>query len=580
MRLVWRRLSRCAAVIGRSERGAARQLHSSAFVVSLAVAIALGNLPANARSKAALPDLSEATTNELAAKGIASLRIGKTAEALPLIAELTSREPRNASYQALLGLAYHLRGSIEPQSIDLAMAGYDLSLRAEPGQFWPAAMAGRAAFDQGKYAEALNHFAKAVLLRPQDPRLLGGLSAAAYLSGDTALAQIAAERAAALNPADHAVLRGAAISAAAQGDEAAASTWLARLREVAPEMTRDVQARVAQLLQTSAVDEGGTAPAGGESLPSAASPDQVSLDVAIILSQNSRREHSGLNLLDGLRLQYGVNRQSTRTNFQDGANGIDANTYQRVITSSISVPQLNYNLNIFNRSGQFYSVVARPQLTAYRSEQSEFFVGRVIKVAVSGINQGQLEQIEIGIDMKVTPIAISADGTRIRIETGRSFLMAEPAGNFRESLTTFKQRVAATAEIRFGETLLLSGLTETVDDKTNSKTPVLGDLPLLGNAFNERNLSQKRDSVLILVTPQRPLSLPGRPFARSEHAQRLADLWTRVVDPMSNAAVAAARLARMRMFTRMTRSDVSMPFPDAASAAGEMINDLMIPQDK
>ena len=458
-----------------------------------------------------------------------------------------------------------MQGETDPQALDLAQAGYDLAIRAEPGQFWPSAMAGRVAFDQGKYDQAADHFARAALLRPADPRAIGALASAAYMNGDAALARLAAERAVALDPEDRSSARLAAFAAAALGERETALGQFHTLSN--PDRTRAIQ-----LLQTEALD---AVPAAGAEEPSgvAYSPDQISIDVAIVLAQNTRRERTGLNLFDGLGLQYGFNRQATRTIVRDNG-GTNSNGYQRVLTASITVPQLNYNLNLFNRGGQFYSVVARPQLTAYRGEQSEFFVGRSVRVAVGGVNLGSLEQIDIGIEMKVTPVEITADGARIRIETGRSFVTADPAGSFNEALTLFRQKVAATAEIRFGETLLLSGLTETVDDKTFSKTPVLGDVPLIGNLFNERNLTQRRDSVLVLVTPNRPIALPGRPWARSEQVGRLAALWTNVIDPMSDAETARKRLAAMPLFSRMTRADVTMPIPDARSAASEMLAEL------
>jgi Flp pilus assembly secretin CpaC len=232
---------------------------------------------------------------------------------------------------------------------------------------------------------------------------------------------------------------------------------------------------------------------------------------------------------------------------------------------------------MFNRGGQFYQVVARPSLTAYRGEMSEFFVGRTLKVAVNGVNSSQLEQIDIGIELKVTPIEITADGARVRIETGRSFLTADSAGTFNEALTTFRQRVAATAEIRFGETLVLSGLSESVDDATFSKTPVLGDIPIAGSLFNERAKSSRRDSVLILVTPARPAALPGRPWARAEAVERLVKLWTQVIDPSSNGVDAAARLARMHLFTRMAPGDSPLAWPDPGKISERMLGDLLGP---
>ncbi|WP_432769544.1 MAG: secretion protein [Sphingopyxis sp.] len=538
--------------------------------------LALMSAPAEARKREATPiDLALENTDALTSQASAALQGGDGPRAIALLSELVSRQPRNGSNQALLALAWQMRGEKDAQAMDMAQAGYDLAARAEPGQYWPAAMAGRVAFDQGKYDQATDHFARATLLRPSDGRAVASLAAAAYMNGDAGLAALAADRAVALDPRNASALRLATFTAAAVGDHAKTLAQLDALAQVAPDDAERDRARAMQLLETRAIDTAVLEGEGGGDVGVAASPDQISVDVAIILAQNTHRERTGLNLFDGLGLQYGFNRQATRTITRDNA-GTNGNSYQRVLTASISVPQLNYNLNLFNRGGQFYSVVARPQLTAYRGEESEFFVGRSIRVAVGGVNLGSLETIDIGIEMKVTPVEITADGARIRIETGRSFVTSDPAGSFSEALTLFRQKVVATAEIRFGETLLLSGLTETVDDKTFSKTPVLGDVPLVGNLFNERNLTQRRDSVLVLVTPQRPMALPGRPWARSDQVEKLATLWTDVIDPMSNADVARKRLAQIAFFTRMTRADVAMPMPDARTAAPEMLAELTI----
>ena len=127
-----------------------------------------------------LADLSATAPGEVMDKGLAALRAGDSKLAIHAFAELAAREPRNGTAQALLGLSYQLSADRNPQALDLALAGYDLAARAEPGQYWPAAMAGRGAFDQGKYDDALNHFSRAALLRPSDAATLSAVAASAY----------------------------------------------------------------------------------------------------------------------------------------------------------------------------------------------------------------------------------------------------------------------------------------------------------------------------------------------------------------------------------------------------------------
>lgn len=504
--------------------------------------------------------------------GVEALKTGRPNDAVAAFSELTARRPRDADLQTLLALSYQRSGAGDPESLELAMAGYDLALKAEPGSFWAAALAGRAAFDRGRYDEATRRFAQAVTARPTDPDALLALATAAYRNGDATLAAACATRAADLfkdRPPERAeALRLAALAEASSGDRDRGAKLIQALATIDPAAATATETRVDQLARTAAID---SAPAPQDA-PTLDTPNQISVDVTIVLAQNTARDRIGMNLLDGLRLQYGYNRTDTRRNDR-----INPPSFERVITESIGVPQLSYSLNLFNRGGQYYQVVARPSLTAYRGETSEFFVGRTLKVAVAGVNSSTLEQVDIGIELKVTPVEITANGTRVRIETGRSFLTSDPAGTFNEALTTFRQKVAATAEVRFGETLVLSGLSESVEDRTFSKTPVLGDIPIAGSLFNERQKASRRDAVLILVTPARPAALPGRPWARAEAVERLAKLWTEIVDPSSNGVDTANRLRHIRMFTRMAPGDSPLRWPEPNKVSGQMFGELLAP---
>lgn len=547
-------------------------------ILMLASATVLAGCGATLRERApvaAIPTPQPATDGAtLERQGIAALKADRPRDAIAAFSELAARRPRDSEAQTLLALSYHRAGADDPEAIELALAGYDLALRAEPGGFWPAALAGKAAFDRGKYDEATGRFAQAVTARPGNPEALLALATSAYRAGDIALAAAAAARASLLfpDPADRArALRLAAYAEGAVGNIERSRQLLGALAAIDPAAAKAIEPRVEQLAQTAPVD----APVSAEGaivLPAA--PRQIAVDVTIVLAQNTARDQVGINLLDGLRLQYGYNRTDSRRVTRGDSR---SDNFERVITEAIGIPQLSYNLNLFNRGGQFYQVVARPSLTAYLNETSEFFVGRTLKVAVGGVNLGQLEQIDIGIELKVTPMEITAEGTRVRIETGRSFLTADPAGNFTEALTTFRQKVAATAEIRFGESLVLSGLSESVDDRTFSKTPLLGDVPLVGSLFNERQKASRRDAVLILVTPARPAALPGRPWARAEAVERLAALWTQIVDPSSNGIDAANRLRAMRMFTRMSPGDSPLDWPNPRKVTGDMVDQLIAP---
>jgi type II secretory pathway component GspD/PulD (secretin) len=316
-----------------------------------------------------------------------------------------------------------------------------------------------------------------------------------------------------------------------------------------------------------------TAPSGGEDAatggkPELASDPQVVIDLTIILSSQVRNESRGINLLDGLNFQYGY----TNNYASNRPSGGEWSSL-RTITSNIGIPQLTYSLNLFNNSGQTYQVLARPSLTAYLGRESEFFAGRTINVGVSGVNLGTLQPIDVGVGLKVTPEIIDGDKITFRVSASRSFLSRETVGTFQESLTTFKQLVQATAEVRFGQTLLLSALSERVRDATYSKTPGLGDIPGPSILFNDRSSLTRTESLLIMVTPMRPTTFatPDRqPSATVEH---LLAAWRTWLDPTSNVEAVLQRLESQRFFSQAEHGDLKWGAAVTPALLKEAINE-------
>jgi type II secretory pathway component GspD/PulD (secretin) len=171
---------------------------------------------------------------------------------------------------------------------------------------------------------------------------------------------------------------------------------------------------------------------------------------------------------------------------------------------------------------------------AYLEQPSEFFIGRTVNVGVSGINMGSISPVDVGISVKVTPYEITPDHGKFKVEVIRSFFSQESGGTFAQSLTTFKQTVSATAAVDFGKTLILSGLYEAVETGASSKTPVLGDIPVVDTLFNARTRTERRDVALVLVTPRLAGTInTGTREFRSETLNRLLGVWNTLVDPTS-----------------------------------------------
>lgn len=283
------------------------------------------------------------------------------------------------------------------------------------------------------------------------------------------------------------------------------------------------------------------------------------VEVTLLLSQDTSTHITGINLLDGLTLQFGLLRQT-----EDRADSSLGDSVTRIFTTALQIPQITYSLNFFNTTDDFYDVIARPSLVASLGEQSEFFIGRTLTVGVSGINLGTLLPIDVGTTVKVTPTEISHERTKFRIEATRSFFDPQSAGTFSESVTTFKQTVGSSVEVNFGETLILSGLYETVNIGGSSRVPILGEIPGLDVLFDARARTRRWDTALVLVTPRLPgaIETGSREF-RSETLTRLLALWQDLIEPVSNMDAVINKFGSKMTYFRPQASDLKLsPAPD------------------
>jgi tetratricopeptide (TPR) repeat protein len=240
-----------------------------------------------------------------------------------------------------------------------------------------------------------------------------------------------------------------------------------------------------------------------------ASTDMTVVDVVIVGTQEDVSENKGLNLLSGLQLQFGepLTRVASFTNTAN--RNIDAagnNTVTRTFTRFISIPAVNYSLNIFNTLSGRNEILARPSLVALANERSEFFSGvDVIGAAVSGGDGAPVSiNKQIGVKLSIVPEFLSGDRIKLKVEAERTFITTPSRSvefNFR--LDTSKTTVNANMVMRFGETLVLGGLTEKDIETDRDATPFLGDIPIIQYLFSRKSTREFRKSVLIMLTPRR-----------------------------------------------------------------------------
>jgi pilus assembly protein CpaC len=149
--------------------------------------------------------------------------------------------------------------------------------------------------------------------------------------------------------------------------------------------------------------------------------------------------------------------------------------------------------------------LAEPNLIAYNGQEASFLAGGEVPIpVVQGGNAGAVtvQYKEFGIRLNFTP-TIGGDVIRLRVRpevSSLDFANGVSLGGFRvPALLT--RRAETDVELRDGQSFAIAGLLDNISQDTRASIPLLSSLPIIGNLFKTKSLSQQRTELLVLITP-------------------------------------------------------------------------------
>lgn len=473
-------------------------------------------------------------SRQLAAEGINALDKQDYIKASSLFNLALKTDINNSYLHFFNALTYHLRAlNGEGALYELAQQGYEMAVQFDSSNVIARQYLGQLYLDRRDYASARVQLMEAALYNRNDPDMLYSLSLAAYYAKDvrTASAALQGLRNIEADKREPRTLRASAIVSAAEGNLTAAQQYLNELRLAGDnrQYVSYTEQRVQSWKDTSynGMSDIVLAQADSEQQEQQYTQTQmdrqqdsesafyeqqmVMLDVSIIATEEDNTDTSGINLLSGLQIQFGdsvgtagYSRQISK--YKDTVDPTN-NTSNRTVTRLIQIPALTYTLNIANSLDMHSEILARPSLVALGGQTSSFFSGTdVIGAAVSTGQGGSVQvQKEAGVKLAVTPQFLPGDLILIKVQAERTFL-TNPSSSvkFEYRLDTSKTIVDATVAMKFGETLILSGLSERETDVHNNGVPFLRDIPIVQYLFSQKSKREYMKSVMILITPRRP----------------------------------------------------------------------------
>jgi len=229
-------------------------------------------------------------------------------------------------------------------------------------------------------------------------------------------------------------------------------------------------------------------------------PRMAVFDVVIIRTEDTSTSSHGVNLLQGLNLFFNFTQTTNATG--------TASTLIKGSGTSDTSSAISYSMNIANAGDSRSEVLARPTLIALDRQPSNFFSGRNLTLGISGQAGGTstMDDRAVGISLSLTPTFVNDESMLVSVKAGRSFLeQLSQSVNFSNSFQTSRNSVTANVLLDFGQTLILSGLTEQEIQRTSDGVPVLKDIPAVQYLFSTRSVQNFTSSVIVMITPRKPV---------------------------------------------------------------------------
>jgi general secretion pathway protein D len=163
----------------------------------------------------------------------------------------------------------------------------------------------------------------------------------------------------------------------------------------------------------------------------------------------------------------------------------------------VQLKQSNSNVNVLSSP----SIVVRDGVTATMSVGTDVPV-----VSATTINPGtetesqSVEYRRTGVELAVTP-TINAQGLVV-LQINQSISNTEEGSTLAGSPIISARAVTTEVLAQSGQTVMLAGMMSESKNRVNTKVPLLGDLPLLGNLFQGEKDSTRKTELILLITPK------------------------------------------------------------------------------
>ncbi|MDN3697639.1 type II secretion system protein GspD [Vibrio sp. 03-59-1] len=151
------------------------------------------------------------------------------------------------------------------------------------------------------------------------------------------------------------------------------------------------------------------------------------------------------------------------------------------------------------------NILSSPSITVMDNGEASFIVGEEVPVltgsSASSGNDNPFQTVdrkEVGIKLKVVPQINEGDSVQLQIEQEVSNVLG---ANGAVDVRFAKRQLNTTVIVQDGQMLVLGGLIDERALESESKVPLLGDIPYLGHLFKSTSTQVEKKNLMVFIKP-------------------------------------------------------------------------------
>jgi len=157
-------------------------------------------------------------------------------------------------------------------------------------------------------------------------------------------------------------------------------------------------------------------------------------------------------------------------------------------------------------------ILSSPRIMVMNNQEAKILVGTkeayiTSTTSSSGgatVTSQSVNFVDVGIKLYVTP-TVNKDGFVImkikpEVSSSKPSLLKSEGQDTQVPIVTTSE-TETTIMVKDGATIMIAGLKKDKDSKNESKIPGLGDIPVVGNAFKNRQKESAKSELVIFITP-------------------------------------------------------------------------------